>query len=100
MLQTHIDQWHRRADRVGIFSLQALQGMKRFFRLFGSILHVFLRMRWISRPAVMNVVVRQVYFTGVQSLPWVIGTIFSGDFFIGTLGCCSGDGSWAHAVAR
>jgi len=72
MLQTHIDQWHRRADRVGIFSLQALQGMKRFFRLFASILHVFLRMRWISRPAVMNVVVRQVYFTGVQSLPWVI----------------------------
>jgi len=72
MLQTHIDQWHRRADKVGTFSLGALQGMKRFSRLGASILHVFLRMRWISRPAVMNVVVRQVYFTGVQSLPWVI----------------------------
>ncbi len=72
MLRTHIGQWHRRADRVGLFSLQALQVLQRFFRLFVAIARVFLRMRWVSRPAVINVVIRQVYFTGVQSLPWVI----------------------------
>ncbi len=72
MLQIHIDQWHSRADRVGLFSLQVLQGVQRFFRLFVAVSRVFLRMRWVSRPAVMNVVIRQVYFTGVQSLPWVI----------------------------
>ncbi len=72
MLQTHIGQWHRRADRVGLLSLQILQGLQRFSQLFLAVLRVFLRMRWISRPAVMNVVIRQVYFTGVQSLPWVI----------------------------
>ncbi|MDQ6967405.1 MAG: ABC transporter permease, partial [Mariprofundaceae bacterium] len=61
-----------RADRVGLFFLQALQGLQRFSRLFMAILRVFLRMRWVSRPAVMNVVIRQIYFTGVQSLPWII----------------------------
>jgi len=72
MLRTHMGHWHRRADRVGLFSLQALQGVQRFFQIFVGVSRVFLRMRWISRPAVMNVVIRQVYFTGVQSLPWVI----------------------------
>jgi len=72
MLQTHINQWHRRADRVGILSLQSLQGVQRFLRLLVAVSQVFFRMRWVSRPAVMNVIIRQVYFTGVQSLPWVI----------------------------
>lgn len=72
MLQIHIGQWHRRADRVGLFSLRILEGMQRFLRLLVAVSRVFLRMRWISRPAVMNVVIRQVYFTGVQSLPWIV----------------------------
>jgi len=72
MLQIHIDQWHKRADRVGVLSLQSLQGVQRFVRLLFAVAQVFLRMRWVSRPAVMNVIIRQVYFTGVQSLPWVI----------------------------
>ncbi|MDQ6954148.1 MAG: ABC transporter permease [Mariprofundaceae bacterium] len=29
-------------------------------------------MRWLYRPAVMNVIIRQIYFTGVQSLPWIL----------------------------
>jgi len=70
--QTYLKQWHWRADRVGEASLEMMAGARRFSGLFMSVMRVFFHMRWISRPAVMNVVIRQVYFTGVQSLPWIV----------------------------
>jgi len=33
---------------------------------------VWVRMRWLARPAVINVLIRQLYFTGVQSLRWIV----------------------------
>ncbi|MDX8397087.1 MAG: ABC transporter permease [Mariprofundaceae bacterium] len=71
-LKNYINTWHNRADYVGVLTLNMTLGLQRFVIMFIGVMQVFLRMRWLSRPAVMNVVVRQVYFTGVQSLPWVV----------------------------
>jgi len=67
-----MNKWHDRADRVGLLTLNMLAGVQRFLRLFMGVLQVFLSMKWLSRPAVVHVVIRQIYFTGVQSLPWVV----------------------------
>jgi len=34
--------------------------------------HASMKLKCFSRPAVVNVLIRQLYFTGVQSLPWVL----------------------------
>ena len=46
--------------------------MVRFYALFFSVFTIFLKMQWLTRPAVTHVLIRQIYFTGVQSLPWVL----------------------------
>ncbi len=72
IVQTYLRGWHHRAEHVGEVTLNILLGIQRVVRLLVAIFQIFLSMRWVSRPAVMNVVFRQVYFTGVQSLPWVL----------------------------
>ncbi len=72
IVQTYLKQWHERAEHVGEVTLNILVGIQRVVRLLVAIFQIFLSMRWVSRPAVMNVVFRQVYFTGVQSLPWIL----------------------------
>jgi len=67
-----IQQQHERADRVGAWVLHIGLGIWRFLQLLLWTSRAFMRMRWLSRPAVMNVVIRQLYFTGVQSLLWVL----------------------------
>jgi len=56
---------------VGTWILNMGLGIWRFLQLLLWTSRAFIRMRWLSRPAVTNVVVRQLYFTGVQSLLWV-----------------------------
>jgi len=63
---------HDRADRIGDVTLRLALGMYHFYLFVASILTVGLRFKWASRPAVVYVLVRQLYFTGVQSLPWVL----------------------------
>jgi len=67
-----IQRQNERADRVGAWVLNIGLGIWRFLQLFLWTARAFVRMRWLSRPAVINVVIRQLYFTGVQSLVWVI----------------------------
>ena len=62
----------QRADRIGAWVLEMLAGMQRFSMLFIWVARVLIRMKWLARPAVINVVIRQFYFTGVQSLPWIV----------------------------
>jgi phospholipid/cholesterol/gamma-HCH transport system permease protein len=74
-MQTHrsyIEAWNLRADRVGGSSLRLLHDVHQFYTFVMSILGFGLRLKWISRPAVVNVLIRQIYFTGVEGLPWVI----------------------------
>lgn len=66
------DQINLRADRVGERALRLLIGLDRFYRMMLLVLGHGLRGRWLRRPAVVNVVIRQIYFTGVQSVPWVV----------------------------
>jgi len=72
ILAAYLKRWHQRADKVGSFLLEILFIAQRFFNMFAAILQVFMPMRWLYRPAIMNVVTRQIYFTGVQSLPWIL----------------------------
>ncbi|MDX8396123.1 MAG: ABC transporter permease [Mariprofundaceae bacterium] len=72
MWTSYMDSWNWRADRVGDFSLRLLASVKRFFHMAITVGHIFIKMKWVSRPAVMNVLVRQIYFTGVQNLSWVL----------------------------
>lgn len=61
-----------RVDRIGGVALYTAGTVRRFYETLVAILSVGLRFRWLARPAVVNVVIRQIYFTGVQSVPWVI----------------------------
>jgi len=61
-----------RVDRVGSAAFYAAGTVRRFYEAMISILSVGLRLRWLARPAVMHVVIRQIYFTGVQSVLWVL----------------------------
>ncbi|MDQ7011673.1 MAG: hypothetical protein Q9M29_07625, partial [Mariprofundaceae bacterium] len=70
--QYHMAGWHWRAERVGETVLRLLAGLRRLYSLTFSVLATGLRLQWLSRPAVKFVMVRQIYFTGVQSLPWVV----------------------------
>ncbi len=63
---------HGQADRLGAATLHIAGDICQIYRLMISVLSVGLRMRWLTKPAVVNVVIRQVYFTGIQSLPWVL----------------------------
>lgn len=69
--QQHMEGWHWRAERVGETVLRLLAGLRRLYSLTFSVLAIGLRLQWLSRPAVKFVMVRQIYFTGVQSLLWV-----------------------------
>jgi len=70
--QLYMNKWQARADNMGGKTLDILQTIRQLLHLLRDLLAIFFRMRWVSRPAVVNVVVRQIYFTGVQSLPWVV----------------------------
>lgn len=61
-----------RVDRIGGAALYAAMTVRRFYESMLGILAAGLNLRWLARPAVMNVVIRQIYFTGVQSVPWVL----------------------------
>jgi len=71
-LRSYIDNLNLRADRVGDGTLRTIQGFIRFYYLSWAVIVQAFRMQWISRPAVVNVVIRQIYFTGVQGLPWIL----------------------------
>ncbi len=61
----------RRAERLGRFLLALAEDAGVFWALAWRTWQVGARMRWLASAAVMHVVVRQIYFTGVQALPWV-----------------------------
>ena len=83
-----LEAWNWRADRVGEQALVLARGVRRFWggltatglppgvRRFLDFVFLVLatgvRLRWIHRPAVVAVMIRQIYFTGVQSLLWVL----------------------------
>lgn len=70
--QYRLEGWHWRADRIGEASLRLFDSIRRFYGLTISVLGIGLRLQWLSHVAVKYVMVRQIYFTGVQSVPWVV----------------------------
>ncbi|MFQ5519162.1 MAG: MlaE family ABC transporter permease [Mariprofundus sp.] len=64
-------QMLHRADIVGASTLRLLTEIRRSFGLVTHILSAGLTSGWHRNPAIRNVIIRQIYFTGVQSLPWV-----------------------------
>jgi len=71
-IRGYLEGWNSRADRVGSFTLTTLEDFRRFLGMSWHLLTLMLRLQWLARPAVINVLVRQIYFTGVQSFFWVI----------------------------
>jgi len=67
-----LETWNRHADRVGGRAVRLARGVRDFLSFMASTLAMGLKMRWLQRPAVVVVAVRQIYFTGVQSLAWVV----------------------------
>lgn len=63
---------HNRADRLGRACLNLFSKIQRISSMSTAIFSVGLRFGWLSKPAVTNVVIRQIYFTGVQGLIWVV----------------------------
>jgi len=57
---------------MGSWVLQLVQSAQRFAHVWLWTSRALFRMRWLARPAVMHVVIRQLYFTGVQSLFMVV----------------------------
>jgi phospholipid/cholesterol/gamma-HCH transport system permease protein len=70
--QKWLDAWNWRADRLGAQAIVLAQGVRRYLELVFSVLATGFRLRWLQRPAVVSVMIRQIYFTGVQSLVWVL----------------------------
>ncbi len=69
---SYLETWNWRAERLGDRTVHLLQGIIRFYHLTIAVLGMVFKMQWLSRPAVTHVVIRQIYFTGVQGLPWVL----------------------------
>ncbi|MDQ6974712.1 MAG: ABC transporter permease [Mariprofundaceae bacterium] len=67
-----MQRYNERADRVGAWVLTQSSGIWRFLQLLLWTSRAFMRMHWLARVAVTNVVIRQLYFTGVQSLIWIM----------------------------
>ncbi|MDQ6972960.1 MAG: ABC transporter permease [Mariprofundaceae bacterium] len=70
--------WNGRAERVGEAGLRMFSGLAQFYAFVAEILGHGLRLQWMARPAVLHVLVRQMYFTGVQGLPWVLTMVLAG----------------------
>lgn len=64
-------QINSRADSIGELVIHLFSEMRRAYHLTSSVMAAGMRMQWLSKPAVGNVVFRQIYFTGVQGVPWV-----------------------------
>jgi len=71
-----LQQMNQRADTLGASVIHMFYESRRAYRLTASILSAGLRLQWITRPAVTNVVFRQIYFTGVQSMLWIVLVAF------------------------
>lgn len=69
---TYQQRWNNRADSIGDAIFRLGDEISRFHTFVVAILEHLVRLHWISRPAVKHVLVRQIYFTGVQGLPWVL----------------------------
>lgn len=67
----NVQEWSGLAERLGAMVFRYVLIVFRFFELLLAILRILVRMKWISRPAVTNVLIRQIYFTGVQGAVWV-----------------------------
>jgi len=67
----HFDR-HGQPGRSGGAASHFAQDMYQANLFIVSFLTVGLRFKWIARSAAEHVLVRQLYFTGVQSLPWVL----------------------------
>jgi len=75
MTRAYPGHWSRRAESIGDGTLHLLGDVAQFYTFVVAMLRCFVRLQWVSRPAVMHVLIRQIYFTGVQSLPWMLTMI-------------------------
>ncbi len=59
-------------DRLGTAALELIDDVANVVRLASRLIMIGIHSPWYRKPAVMHVVLRQTYFTGVQGLPWVL----------------------------
>jgi phospholipid/cholesterol/gamma-HCH transport system permease protein len=60
------------ADKFGGYVFRVLFYVRASLELSLESWMLLIRLKWLSRPAVLHVMVRQLYFTGVQSFGWVL----------------------------
>jgi len=64
--------WQHRVERLGGATLGMVGNAVAFLRFLFELGACLLRRQGLRRPAVRHVLIRQLYFTGVQGLPWVL----------------------------
>jgi len=74
----HISAWQTRAQRIGDATLRLLDGVAQFQHFVSDFIRHAVSFRWMRRPAVMRVLIRQLYFTGIEGLPWVLVMTLAG----------------------
>ncbi len=78
-ISTYPKRWNSRAESIGDAIFRIGAEISRFRKFAAAILYHLVRLQWMSRPAVKYVLIRQIYFTGVQGLPWVLAmTLLAG----------------------
>lgn len=63
---------NHQAARCGDLMLWIVSGTLSLSAFFARIVIVGLHFQWLTRPMVIHVLIRQIYFTGFQSLIWIV----------------------------
>ena len=61
------------ADRIGDAVFRMFFQLRASFELTFQSWLAMMKLRWLNRPAVTHVAIRQLYFTGVEGAGWVVG---------------------------
>lgn len=76
-----MNKLHMLADKIGGWVFQVVYNVRASIDLSFQSWLFLMKFKWLSRPAVVNVMFRQLYFTGVQGVIWV----FMGSILVGLL---------------
>lgn len=66
-----IHHWRLQADRVGDNVIHVVLALVDYTSFLSRLIREGVHLRWIRRPAAANVLLRQIYFTGVEPLLWI-----------------------------
>jgi len=67
-----MEYWNTIADQLGLIVLRLMRAWYRIIRLCFEMFNLLLSMAWWKKKAVVQVLYKQLYFTGIQNMPWIM----------------------------